>query len=229
MVARRVGEKDASGAAVAAVQSILLGTFISLPIGIAGAVLASDLFRLMGASPQVVTTGSGYGAIMLGGNATIFLLFLINAIFRGAGDAVSAMRALWIGNGINLLLDPCLIFGWGPFPELGVSGAALATNIGRGIGVLYQLWVICRPGGRLAIRWEHVRVDWQVMWRLLKVSLGGMFQFLIPMASYLFLVRLVSIFGSAALAGYTIALRIVVVTILPGECAMRPQLWLDRI
>ena len=220
MVARRIGEKDAAGAAVAAVQSILLGLLISLPIGVGGALFTPQLFRLMGASPEVVSTGSSFGAIMLGGNATIFLLFLINAIFRGAGDAVSAMRALWIGNAVNLLLDPCLIFGWGPFPELGVTGGAIATNIGRGIGVFYQFSVLWRGRGRLMIGREQIRVDWPVLWKLLKVSLGGMFQFLIPMASYLVLIRIVSMFGSAALAGYTIALRIIVVAILPawGMC-----------
>jgi putative MATE family efflux protein len=220
MVARRIGEKDAAGAAVAAVQSILLGLLISLPIGLGGALFAPQLFRLMGASTEVVSTGSSFGAIMLGGNVTIFLLFLINAIFRGAGDAVSAMRALWIGNAVNLLLDPCLIFGWGPFPEMGVTGNAVATNIGRGIGVLYQVSVICRGRGRLMIRREQLRVNGSVLWRLLKVSLSGMFQFLIPMVSYLVLVRMVSMFGSAALAGYTIALRIIIVAILPawGMC-----------
>ena len=220
MVARRIGEKDPAGAAVAAVQSILLGLLISLPIGLGGALYAPQLFRLMGASPEVVATGSSFGAIMLGGNATIFLLFLVNAIFRGAGDAVSAMRALWIGNAINLMLDPCLIFGLGPFPEMGVTGNAIATNIGRGIGVLYQVSVICRGNGRLTIGREQLRIDWPVLWRLLKVSLSGMFQFLIPMASYLVLVRMVSMFGSAALAGYTIALRIIIVAILPawGMC-----------
>jgi len=220
MVARRIGEKDAAGAAVAAVQSILLGLLISLPIGVGGALFAPQLFRMMGASPNVLSTGSSFGTIMLGGNATIFLLFLINAIFRGAGDAVSAMRALWIGNAINLLLDPCLIFGWGPFPELGVTGAAIATNIGRGVGVLYQVSVIYRGRGRLMISREQLRVDWPVLCKLFKVSLSGMFQFLIPMASYLVLVRIVSMFGSAALAGYTIALRIIVVAILPawGMC-----------
>ena len=220
MVARRIGEKDPAGAAAAAVQSILLGLLISLPIGLGGALFAPQLFRLMGASPEVVATGSSFGAIMLGGNATIFLLFLVNAIFRGAGDAVSAMRALWIGNAINLLLDPCLIFGLGPFPEMGVTGNAIATNIGRGIGVLYQVSVICRGNGRLTIGREQLRIDWPVLWRLLKVSLSGMFQFLIPMASYLVLVRMVSMFGSAALAGYTIALRIIIVAILPawGMC-----------
>ena len=220
MVARRIGEKDATGAAVAAVQSILLGLLISLPIGLGGALFAPQLFRMMGASPEVVSTGSSFGAIMLGGNATIFLLFLINAIFRGAGDAVSAMRALWIGNAVNLFLDPCLIFGWGPFPEMGITGNAIATNIGRGIGVLYQVSVIIRGNGRLMISREQIRIDWPVLWRLLKVSLSGMFQFLIPMASYLVLVRMVSMFGSAALAGYTIALRIIIVAILPawGMC-----------
>ena len=220
MVARRIGEKDSIGAAVAAIQSILLGLLISLPIGLAGALFAPQLFRLMGASPEVVSKGSGFGTVMLGGNATIFLLFLINAIFRGAGDAASAMRALWIGNAVNLLLDPCLIFGWGPFPEMGVAGAAIATNIGRGIGVLYQVSVIYRRQGRLVIGREQLRVNWSVLGRLLRVSVSGMFQFLIPMASYMVLVRIVSIFGSSALAGYTIALRIIVVAILPawGMC-----------
>jgi len=220
MVARRIGEKDAQGAAVAAVQSILLGLLISLPIGLGGALFAPQLFRAMGASPEVVSAGSSFGAIMLGGNATIFLLFLINAIFRGAGEAVSAMRALWIGNAVNLILDPCLIFGWGPFPEMGVTGNAIATNIGRGIGVLYQVSVMRRGNGRLMISREQIRIDWPVLWRLLKVSLSGMFQFLIPMVSYLVLVRMVSMFGSAALAGYTIALRIIIVAILPawGMC-----------
>jgi len=220
MVARRIGEKDSIGAAVAAVQSILLGLFISLPIGLAGALFAPQLFRLMGVSPEVVSKGSGFGTVMLGGNATIFLLFLINAIFRGAGDAATAMRALWIGNAVNLLLDPCLIFGWGPFPKMGVTGAAIATNIGRGIGVLYQLSVIYGRQGRLVIGREQLRVNWSVLGRLLRVSVSGMFQFLIPMASYMVLVRIVSIFGSSALAGYTIALRIIVVAILPawGMC-----------
>ncbi|MCI0422494.1 MAG: MATE family efflux transporter [Acidobacteria bacterium] len=220
MVARRFGEKDHVGAGVAAVQSILLGLLISLPVGLAGILFTPQLFRLMGASPEVVATGSIFGAIMLGGNATIFLLFLINAIFRGAGDAVSAMRALWIGNAVNLLLDPCLIFGWGPFPEMGVTGNAIATNIGRGIGVLYQVSVLYRGRSRLVIRREQLRVDWPVLRRLLRVSLSGMFQFLIPMASYLVLVRIVAMFGSAALAGYTIALRIIIVAILPswGMC-----------
>ncbi len=220
MVARRIGEKDPAGAAVAAVQSIALGLLVSVPIGALGVLYAPQLFRLMGASPSVIATGSGFGAIMLGGNATIFLLFLINAIFRGAGDAVSAMRALWIGNLVNLILDPCLIFGWGPFPEMGVTGNAVATNIGRGIGVLYQLSVLWRGRSRLVISREQVRLDWPVMQRLLRVSLGGMFQFLIQMASYLALVRMVAMFGSAALAGYTIALRIIIVAILPswGMC-----------
>lgn len=220
MVARRIGEKDAAGAAVAAVQSILLGLLVSLPIGVLGILYTPELFRLMGATPAMVSMGSGFGAIMLGGNATIFLLFLINAIFRGAGDAVSAMRALWIGNLVNLILDPCLIFGWGPFPEMGVTGNAVATNIGRGIGVFYQLSVLWRGRSRLVIHAEQVRLDWPVLRRLLRVSLSGMLQFLIQMASYMALVRMVAMFGSAALAGYTIALRIIIVAILPswGMC-----------
>lgn len=216
MVARRIGEKDAEGAAVAAVQAIGVGIAISIPLGILGVLLAPKLLGLMGASAGMVNTGSGYMAWMIGGNVTVQLLFLINAIFRGAGDAVHAMRALWLGNICNIILDPFLIFGWGPFPELGVTGAAVATNIGRGIGVMYQFGVIGRGSSRIQIRREHLRLDPTVMLRLLRVSLGGIFQVLVATASWLLLVRLVAIFGSAALAGYTIALRIIVFAILPS-------------
>ena len=220
MVARRVGEKDLAGASAAAGQAILLGVIVSVPIGLLGMFYAPALFRLMGGSPELITTGAGYGRVMLGTNVTIMLLFLINAIFRGAGDAAIAMRSLWLANIINLLLDPCLIFGLGPFPELGVTGGAVGNAIGRGIGVIYQLSVLVRGTGRVRLNREHLRVDLKVMLHLLRVSAGGTFQFLVATASWLGLIRVVAMFGSAALAGYTVAIRIIIVAILPswGMC-----------
>ena len=216
MVARRIGEKDADGAATAAVQSIALGLLVALVTGVPGALLAPRLLEWMGASAGVVEVGWGYTAWMLGGNATILLLFLINGIFRGAGDAAIAMRALWLANLVNIVLDPCLIFGLGPFPAMGATGGAVATNIGRGAGVAYQFYRLAQGSGRLQIARRHLRLDLEVMLRLLRLSLGGIGQFLIATASWLGLVRILTPFGSAALAGYTIALRIIVVAILPS-------------
>lgn len=215
-VARRIGEKDPDGAARAAVQSIALGIGVAIPIGIAGASLAPRLLALMGASPSVVATGWSFTAVMLGANVVILLLFLINAIFRGAGDASIAMRSLWLANICNLILDPCFIFGLGPFPRLGVTGAAVATTCGRGIGVLFQLWVLSRGRGRVVIRREHWRVDPKAMLRLLRISANGIVQVMIGTASWIGLVRILSSFGSAALAGYTIGIRIIVFAILPS-------------
>jgi len=216
MVARRIGEKDPEGAAVAGVQAIALGLMISLAIGIPCGVWAPNLLRLMGASPEIVATGSGYTRICLGGSFAVLLLFLNNAIFRGAGDAAIAMRLLWVSNIINLLLDPCLIFGWGPFPRLGVTGAAVATLTGRSIGVLYQFYRLMRGTERLRILRSQVRLQWSVLLRLIRVSLTGILQFAIAHTSWIGLVRIVSIFGAAALAGYTIAIRIVIFVILPS-------------
>jgi putative MATE family efflux protein len=216
MVARRIGEKDPSGAAVAGVQAIAIGLAVSAIIGIPCLFYGADLLRLMGASPQVVAVGSGYARIALGGSAAIMLLFLNNAIFRGAGDAAIAMRLLWVSNIINLILDPCLIFGWGPFPKLGVTGAALATFTGRSIGVLYQFYRLLRGTERIRILRSQIRVNFSVLLRLLRVSLTGILQFLIAHTSWIGLVRIVSIFGSAALAGYTIAIRIIIFIILPS-------------
>jgi len=216
MVARRVGEGHEEQAAVASVQAILLGVIVALPLGATGALLAPRLLRLMGSPEGVVAIGSGYTAVMLGGNLTIFLLFLINAIFRGAGDASIAMRSLWVANIANMILDPCLIFGWGPFPELGVTGAAVASTIGRGIGVAYQLRRLTAPGGRIRVQRRHLALQAGTMLGLARVSVGGVLQMLIATASWLGLVRILSPFGSAALAGYTIALRIIIVTILPA-------------
>jgi putative MATE family efflux protein len=216
MVARRIGEKDPEGAAVAGVQAIALGLMVSLAIGIPCGLFAPNLLRLMGASPEIVATGSGYTRICLGGSFAVLLLFLNNAIFRGAGDAAIAMRLLWVSNIINLVLDPCLIFGWGPFPRLGVTGAALATLTGRSIGVLYQFYRLMRGTERLRILKSQLRLNWGVLLRLVRVSLTGILQFVIAHSSWIGLVRIVSIFGAAALAGYTIAIRIVIFVILPS-------------
>ena len=216
MVARRIGEKDPADAAVAGVQAIVLGLATSAVIGVPCWIYAPRLLQLMGASPQIVAIGSGYARIALGGCGAILMLFLNNAIFRGAGDAAIAMRLLWISNIINLILDPCLIFGWGPFPKLGVTGAALATFIGRSIGVLYQFYRLLRGTERIRILTSQLRVDFGVLLRLVRVSITGILQFAIADVSWIGLVRIVSLFGSAALAGYTIAIRIVIFVILPS-------------
>jgi len=216
MVARRIGEKDPEGAAVAGVQAIVLGLITSVAIGIPCFIYAPQLLHLMGASDDIVSTGGGYARIALGGSGAILMLFLNNAIFRGAGDAAIAMRLLWVSNIINLVLDPCLIFGWGPFPRLGVTGAALATFTGRSIGVGYQFYRLLRGTERIRILARQLRVNWNVLLRLVRVSLTGILQFAIAHTSWIGLVRIVSVFGSAALAGYTIAIRIVVFAILPS-------------
>jgi putative MATE family efflux protein len=215
MVARRIGEKDPEGASATAVQAIGLGLLVALPTGLVGAVYARELLMLMGAPADVAADGVRYTAWILGGNVTILMLFLINAIFRGAGDASLAMRSLWLANAVNLVLDPVLIFGWGPFPAMGIEGAAIGTTVGRGVGVLYQLRALAR-GPRISVSRRHLRLQWDVMWRLLRVSFGGILQFVIATASWLGLVRLMTPFGASALAGYTIAIRIIVFAILPS-------------
>jgi putative MATE family efflux protein len=214
-VARRIGENDVAGAAESSVQAILLGFLISAIVGVIGILKAPVLLHLMGSTPAV-EANARYTQLMLGGSAVIFMLFLINAIFRGAGDAALAMRALWIANGINIVLDPCLINGWGPFPKLGVFGAAVATTTGRGIGVLFQLWALSSGTHRITIRRPQMRLNLPVLWHLLRVSSTGMAQFLIATASWVALIRIVSSFGSAVVAGYTIAVRLLVFAILPS-------------
>jgi len=216
MVARRIGEKDPEGAAVAGVQAIALGSFIAVAVGVPCFLFAPNLLRMMGATPEIIATGSGYARICLGGSFAVLLLFLNNAIFRGAGDAAIAMRLLWVSNIINLILDPCLIFGLGPFPRLGVTGAALATLTGRSIGVAYQFYRLLRGTERLRILRSQIRLQFDVLWRLIRVSVTGILQFAIAHTSWIGLVRIVSIFGAAALAGYTIAIRIVIFIILPS-------------
>ena len=216
IVARRIGEKQPEEAARTAVQAVAVGLAVSVPFAGLGIVGARNLLDLMGAPAAVAAEGWGYTAWMLGGNASVVLLFLMNAVFRGAGDATVAMRSLWIGNAVNMVLDPCLIFGLGPFPELGVTGAAIATNIGRTVGVAYQLRALLAGRGRLRVRRRHLALDRRVMSDLVRLSLGGVGQFLIGTASWLGLVRILSLFGASALAGYTIALRIIVVALLPS-------------
>jgi len=216
MVARRVGEKDHEGASVSAVQAIFLGLIASVIMGLPCLLLAPKLLATMGATPSIIASGVNYTRIALGGSGVVLLLFLNNAIFRGAGDAAIAMRLLWVSNILNLLLDPCLIFGLGPFPKMGVAGAALATFTGRGIGVLYQFYRLAKGTERLRILARHVRIKGDVLWRLLRVSMAGILQFLIGQASWIGLVRIVGLFGAPALAGYTIGIRIVIFAILPS-------------
>jgi putative MATE family efflux protein len=216
MIARRIGEGDHEGAARAGSQAILLGLGIAAAIGIPAFFAGPSVLTWMGASPATVAIGGGYTSVLLGTNVVILLIFLNNAIFRGAGDATLAMRSLWLANGLNIVLDPCLIFGWGPFPELGVTGAAVATTIGRGTGVAYQLWMLRRGTGRVRLAGPAVRLDFAVAKRLVRLSLGGIGQMLVATASWVALMRIIAPFGDVAVAGYTIAIRIIVFAILPA-------------
>ena len=214
-VARRIGEKDPDGASHAAAQAILLAVLISLVLGMVGALTAPALLAAMGASPGVLANAN-FTRVMLGGNAVVLLLFLVNAIFRGAGDAVIAMRVLWLANAINIFLGPMLIFGIGPFPRLGVVGAAVATNIGRGVGAVFALSRLFSPGARVRVKRHHFRLDPALMWQMIRLSGSGTFQILVGSASWIGLVRVISGFGSSALAGYTIAMRVVMFALLPS-------------
>lgn len=216
MVARRIGEKNAEGAARAAVQAIALGLIVSVVFAVVGVSLAPKLLTLMGGSPWVVQQGSAFTRVMFAGNASILLIFLINAIFRGAGDAAIAMRVLWLANAINILLGPCFIFGLGPFPEMGVAGAAVATTIGRSTGVLYAISRLIRSGGRFDIRRYHLKLEPAIMARLIRLSGTATFQVFIGMASWIGLIRTISSFGSDAVAGYTIGIRVIIFALLPS-------------
>jgi putative MATE family efflux protein len=216
VVSRRIGEKDAEGAARAAVQVLGIGVGLSVLMGVAGALAAPALLAMLGASPTTLETGAGFARIMLGGSGTVVLLFLINAIFRGAGDAAIAMRTLWLANGINIVLGPFLIFGWGPFPQLGVEGAAIATTFGRGCGVLYQLRALLRDGGRVRIRRDNLGLDRDAFSTILRVARSGMVQVLVGTLSWVGLMRILATFGDAAIAGYTIAIRVVLFALLPS-------------
>jgi len=216
MVSRRVGEKDNDGAAVVAGQTLWIGLAFSLLIGVPGFFYGEYVLRFMGANEIVIAGGSLYTRIMLGTSISIMYLFLLSAIFRGAGNAVIAMRALWLANGINIVLDPCLIFGIGPIPEMGVTGAAVATSIGRGIGVIYLLYYLFHGTHRLDVGIKHLTIVPGVMLGLLRISIGGVLQFLIGTASWVILMRMVAAYGSAAIAGYTIAIRVIDLTFLPA-------------
>ena len=216
MVSRRIGAKDPHAAAQVTGQAIWLGGLLATLIGVLGVVYAADLLRVMGASEGVVETGAGFTAVLLGGSASILFLFLLNAAFRGAGDAPVALRALTLANSINIALDPCLIFGLGPFPELGVTGAAVATTIGRGTGVCYLAYYLFTDHGRLQLRLEHLAIVPQLMRRIVEISLGGVGQFLIATSSWIAIMRIVAIYGSAPIAAYTIALRLIEFAILPA-------------
>ncbi len=216
MVSRRIGEKNPDSASKAAFQAIFTGLIVSLLIGLPGAIYAERLLDMMGASQTIIREMSGYTRIMLGGNVVIMMLFIINAIFRSAGDAAVAMKVLWIGNIINIILDPCLIFGLGPFPEMGVTGAALATNIGRGTAVMVQFYLLFFGSNRIRLTIKHISIDFKVMFKLLKLSVGSIGQNLITTTSWIALVRIISVFGSEVVAGYTIAIRIIGFTILPS-------------
>jgi putative MATE family efflux protein len=215
-IARRIGEKNPEGAARAAVQAIAIALFVSLAIAAIGAPLAPRLLAVMGGSPWVIQHGSGFTRVMLAGNITVVMLFMVNAIFRGAGDAAIAMRTLWLANWINILLGPCLIFGLGPFPKLGIVGAAIATNIGRGTGALYALSKLFRTGGRFEIKRHHLKLEPTIMARLVRLSATGTFQVFIGMASWIGLVRIISSFGSNAVAGYTFGIRVILFALLPS-------------
>lgn len=216
VVARRIGEKDEDGAAQAAAQSIALGLVVAVVVGAIGFAYAEPLMRAMGATPEMIASSLGYTQVMFAGNVTVTLLFLINAIFRGAGDPAIAMRVLWLGNAINMVLDPILIFGLGPVPAMGVTGAAIATNIGRGVAVAVQLWTLTSGRSRIRIRRRHLELVPSVMWNVCRLSGTGFLQILIDTSSYIGLVRVISAFGSDALAGYTIGIRMVIFAMLPA-------------
>jgi putative MATE family efflux protein len=216
VVARRVGEKNLKGASQAAVQVIFLGIAVSAIVSVVGILYAKEILALMGAEPDLIAEGYGYTKVLLGGNVTIMLLFLINAVFRGAGNASVAMKALILSNGLNIILDPIFIFGFGPIEAYGVEGAAIATTIGRGIAVIFQLLILFKGYSKIKIRLKDVVLKIEVMINLIKVSLGGIGQFLIGTSSWVFLVRIMSEFGSEVLAGYTIAIRVMMFTLMPA-------------
>lgn len=216
VVSRRTGEKDEEGAVQAAAQSVALGILMAVGIGVFGYFNAERLLRLMGATPSMIDSSLGYTQVMFAGNATVTLLFLNNAIFRGVGDPAIAMRMLWLGNAINIAVCPLFIFGIGPFPALGVAGAAIGTNIGRGTAVLAQLWMLTSGRSRIHIQRRHMRLMPAVMWNVCRLSGSGFLQILIDTSSYIGLIRILSTFGPDALAGYTIAFRTMMFALMPA-------------
>ncbi len=216
MIARYIGEKNEAGASRVAKQAMYMAIGVSVTLGIPGFIFADDILRLMGGSDQLIESGVNYTRILFGSNVVIMLLFLLNGIFRGAGDAAYAMRALWLANGINIILDPIFIHGLGPIPAMGVAGAAVATCIGRGIGVTYQLYILFGGRGTIKLRTGGWKLDWSILQRLGRIASSGAMQYVIASASWMFLMRIVSHFGSEAVAGYTIAIRLIIFTLLPA-------------
>ncbi|HEX5171415.1 MAG TPA: MATE family efflux transporter [Cyclobacteriaceae bacterium] len=216
IIARRIGEKSTEDAGVSAVQSIFLAVLAAAPFAIGGIFFAKDLLMIMGADDWSIQHGYGYTQWMLGGNVVIVLLFVVNAIFRGAGDAAIAMRVLWIANSFNILLDPLLIFGWGPIPAFGIEGAAIATTIGRGVGVVVQLWTLLKAGKHIKVRLDQLYLDPKIIFNIIRTSLGGIGQMIVAMTSWIFLTRILSDIGSEAVAGATITIRIMMFTMMPA-------------
>ena len=216
MIARYIGQKDEANASRVAKQAIYLAMGVSLLLGIPGVIYAEDILRMMGGSETLIASGKNYTRLLFGGNAVIMLLFLLNGIFRGAGDAAYAMRVLWLANGINILLDPIFINGWGPIPAMGVTGAAVATTLGRGIGVAFQLYILFGGRSKIKLRLGSWRFDRSILLRLGKIASSGAMQYVIASASWIFLMRIVARFGSEAVAGYTIAIRLIIFTLLPA-------------
>ena len=216
IVARRIGEKSKEEASKSAIQAIILSILIAIPFAIAGIFYSQDLLGLMGGDSWSINNGYHYTQWMLGGNVVIILLFIINAIFRGAGDAAIAMRVLWIANGFNLILDPLLIFGWGPIPAFDIEGAAMATTIGRGIGVATQLWLLAKGGKHIQAKLSQLRFDSAIILNIIKTSLGGIGQMVVAMTSWIFLMRILADVGSVAVAGATITVRVMMFTMMPA-------------
>ncbi len=216
LVSRRIGEKKPKEAGNVAFQAIVVSMFVSLFIAIPGVIFAKEFLILMGATPEMAEKGYLYPAVMFGSNVVIMLLFIINAVFRSSGDAAISMRVMWFANIINIILDPLLIFGIGPFPELGIMGAAVATSIGRGLAVVYQFYLLFKGNHRIQLHWESLKIRLSVMMQLIKISGGGILQNLVATSSWIFLVRIIAVSGASALAGYTIAIRIVIFLLLPA-------------
>jgi putative MATE family efflux protein len=215
LISRRIGEKKPEKAAVSAIQAIYTGLFFSILIAIPGFIFSHDMLGLMGGNENMVNNMAGYTSIMLSANGVIMLLFIINAVFRSSGDAAISMRILFIANLINVMLDPCFIFGWGPFPKLGVEGAAVATTIGRGTAVIYQFYLLFAGKRRIHISFNQLSPEWKVIWSLVKLSMGGIGQSLITTSSWIFMVRIIAGFGSSVVAAYTIAIRIIIFALMP--------------
>ncbi len=216
LVSRRIGEKNQKQAGVVAFQAILIGAFISIVIAIPGILFAKEFLKLMGATENMAETGFWYPTVMFGSNIVIMLLFIINAVFRSSGDAAISMRVMWFANIINIILDPLLIMGIGPFPEMGIMGAAVATSIGRGMAVFYQFYLLFKGNYRIRLYVDSLKIKFGVMLKLLKISGGGILQNLIATSSWIFLVRIIAVSGPEALAGYTIAIRIIIFSLLPA-------------